>query len=74
MSAGITYCSAFPEAAIFRVITNSVQFRWTSSCIADPEYEPEDMLKAVIHALDSSKSSETPSLVVLVLLVWDETP
>ena len=73
MSDGITYCSAFPEDAVFGAIMNSFQFRWTGSCIANPEYEPEDMLKAVVHALASSKSSETSFLVVLTLLVWDDT-
>jgi len=32
------------------------------------------MLKAVLHALSSSESSETPFLVVLILLFWDDTP
>jgi len=73
MSDGIAYCSAFPEDAVFGAIINSFQFRWTSSCIANPEYEPEDMLKAVMHALASSESSEIQILVVLILLVWDET-
>ena len=54
MSDGIIYCSAFPEDAAFRAIINSFQFRWTSSCIANLEYEPEDMLKADLHALASS--------------------
>ena len=54
MSDGITYCSAYPEDAVFGAIINSFQFRWTSSCIANPEYEPENMLKAVLHALESS--------------------
>ncbi len=71
---GIIYCSAFMEDAVFEAIINSFQFRWTSSCIANPEYEPEDMLKAVLHALASSERSETLILVVLILPVWDNTP
>ncbi len=54
MSDGITYCSAFPEDMVFGAILSSFQFQWTRSCIANPEYEPEDMLKAVLHALASS--------------------
>jgi hypothetical protein len=54
MSDGIAYCSSFSEDAVFGAIINSFQFRWTSSCIASPEYEHEDMLKAVLHALASS--------------------
>jgi len=74
MSGGITYCSSFPEDAVFRAFINSFKFRWTSSCIANPEYKPEDMLKAFLHALASSESNETPFLVVLVLPIWDDTP
>ena len=53
MSGGISYCSAFPEVEIFGAITDSFLYRWTGSCIANPEYEPHDMLKAVLHALAS---------------------
>jgi hypothetical protein len=74
MSDGITYCPAFHEDAVFGAMINSFQFRWTSSCIANPENQPEDMLKSVLHALASSKRRETPFLVVLILTVWYETP
>jgi len=74
MSDGISYCSAFPEDEIFGVTTDSFRYRWTGSCIANPEYEPEEMLKAVPHALSSSEVQDTPFLVVLILSVWDETP
>ena len=56
MSSGISYCSAFPEDEIFGATTDSFRYRWTGSCIANPEYEPEDMLKAVLHALSSSEA------------------
>jgi len=69
MPEGITYCSPFLEDAVFGASMNSFQFRWTSSSITSLEYEPENMLKAVLHALASSKSSETPFLVVLILPV-----
>ncbi len=32
------------------------------------------MLRAVIHALASSDSQDTPFLVVLILPVWEDTP
>jgi hypothetical protein len=70
MSGGISYRSAFPEDEIFGAITDSFLYRWTDSCIANPEYEPKDMLKAVLHAL----ASYTPFLAVLILPVWDDTP
>jgi len=74
MHDGITYCSAFSDDAVFKAMINSFQFRTTSSCIANPEYEPEDMLKVVMYALASSENSKTPFLAVLVLHVWDDTP
>ena len=74
MSGGISYCSAFPEDEIFGATTDSFRYRWTGSCIANPEYEPEDMLKAVLHALSFSEVQYTPFLVVLILHVWDDTP
>ena len=74
ISDGITYHSAFPKDAVFGAIMNSFQLRWTSSCIVDLEYEPEDMLKAVVYALASSESNKNPFLIVLILPVWDDTP
>ena len=74
MTDGITYYSAFPEDTVFGAIINSYQFQCTGSCIANPEYEPEDMLKAILHAMASSESTETPFLFVLILPIWGETP
>jgi hypothetical protein len=65
----ITYCSVFPEDAVFGAIINSFQFRWTSSYIANPEYEHEDMLKAVLHALASFVSNEILFLLCQPLLI-----
>jgi hypothetical protein len=48
MTEGMTYCSDFPEDVNFGAILDSFLYRWTASCIAKPEYEPEDMLKAVL--------------------------
>ena len=47
--------------------TDSFRYRWTGSCIANLEYEPEDMLKAVLYALSSSEVQDCPFLVVLIL-------
>jgi hypothetical protein len=74
MSGGISYCSAFPEDKIFGATTDSFLYRWTGSCIANLEYEKEDMLKAVLHALSSSESQDIPFLVVLILPFWEDTP
>ena len=56
------------------MIIYSFKFRWTNSVIASSEYEPEDKLKAVLHALVSSETSATPFLIVLVLPIFDDTP
>jgi hypothetical protein len=49
MNEGMIYCLAFPEDVNFGAILDSFLYRWTASCIANPEYEPEDMLKAVLR-------------------------
>jgi hypothetical protein len=67
MSGGIAFCSAFPEDKILGAIPDLFLYRWTSSCIANPEYEPQDMLKSALHALASSESPDTTFLVVLIL-------
>ena len=54
MSCGISYFSAFPEDEIFGAIIDSFLYRGTGSCIANQEYELEDMLKGALHALASS--------------------
>ena len=69
----MTYCSVFPEDENFRAVINFFLFRWTSSCIANPECDPEDMLKAVLHVLALSECTNTPFLVVMILPVWDGT-
>jgi len=58
-----------PGDEIFGATTDSFRYRWTGSCIANLEYEPEDMLKAVLYALSSSEVQDTPFLVVLILPV-----
>ncbi len=71
MSGGTAYCSAFPKDETFGAITDSFRYRGTGSCIANPEYEPDDMLKAVLHALSSSETQDTHFPVVLIL--WEDT-
>jgi hypothetical protein len=74
MTEGMTYCSTFPDDTNFGANIYSFQYRWTASCIANPEYEPEDMLKAVLHALASSEHTDDPFLAVMTLPVWDDSP
>jgi hypothetical protein len=74
MTDGISYCSTFPEDEIFGAITYSFLYRWIGSCIANPEYELKDMLKAVLRALASLESPDTLFLMVLILPIWEDTP
>jgi len=74
MEPGITYCAAYPEDSTFGALRDAFSYRLTSSCTANPEYDPGDMKKAILHALASSTNITTPFLVVLVLPVWEDTP
>jgi hypothetical protein len=74
MIGGISYGTAFPADEAFVAITDAFSYRWTGSRIANLEYEPDDILKAVIHALASSESQYIPFLVVLILPSWEDTP
>jgi hypothetical protein len=74
MAAGITYCSTFLEDDVFGAVINAFLFRWTISCIANSEYDPEDMLKVILLAIASSECTEIPLSVILTLPVWEDTP
>jgi hypothetical protein len=51
---GIKYCLVFPGDETFAAVIHFFFFRRTSCRIANPEYEPGDMVKVVLHALASS--------------------
>ena len=74
MEPWITYCTAYQEDSAFGAIFDAFSYRLTGSCIANPEYDPGDMRKAILHALASSTDTTTPLLVVIVLPVWEDTP
>ena len=74
MTNGLSDCSAFQEDETFGTITVSFLYRWSVSRISVPEYKLEDILKAVLHALDSPKVADTPFLVVLIFSIWEDTP
>ena len=38
MTDGLTYCSAFQDDIHFGAILDSFRYRWTASCMANPEY------------------------------------
>ena len=68
-----TYFSAFKEDQDFGAIHDCHSYRWTGSCVANPEYIAADMRKAVRHAL-ASASYDSPFLCLLILPRWDDTP
>ena len=74
MEPGITYCTAYPEDSPFGALYDAFSYRLTGSCTANPEYDPGDMRKAILHALAPSTNITTPFLVVMVLPVWEDTP
>ena len=74
MNPNVEFCTAFPEDANFGAHFNSFSYRLTGSCVANPEYEPQDMRKAVLHALASSTVSPSPLLVVFILPAWEDSP
>ncbi len=51
MNPNVEYFTAFPEDANFGAHYDSFSYRLSGSCIANPKYEPEDMRKAVRHAI-----------------------
>jgi hypothetical protein len=69
----IAYCTAYPEDSAFGALHETFSYRLIGSCVANPEYDPGDMRKAILYALASSTDTTTPLLVVLVLLVWKDT-
>jgi hypothetical protein len=68
----ITYCTAYPEDSAFGALHDAFSYRLARSCIANLEYNPGDLKKAILHALASSTDTTTPFLVVLVLPVWED--
>ena len=69
-----TYYSAYQEDAIFGARHDSFSVSWRGHCVGNPEYEHEDMLNAMQHAIDSAESSPQPFTCILVLPRWKDTP
>ena len=69
-----TYYSAYQADAPFGARYNWFLYSWRGHCVANPEYEHEDMLKAMQHAIASANASPQPFSCVLVLPRWKDTP
>ncbi len=74
MEPGITYCTAYPEDSSFGALHDAFNYCLTGSRTANPEYDPGDMRKAILHVLASFIDTTTPFLVIIVLPVWEGTP
>ncbi len=74
MNPNVDYCTTFQDNAIFGALFVAFSYRWTGSCIANPEYEPADMRKTILHALACTTSSANLFLVVLILPAWENSP
>ena len=74
MTEGITYYTAFPEDSCFGAHLNAIGIRWAGSCAANLKYEPGEVRKSVLSALRLSEDAHTPFMVVIILLVWEDTP
>jgi hypothetical protein len=74
MNPNVDYCTAFQDDASFGALYDAFSYRWTASCLANPEYEPSDMRKTILHALACATSFTNPFLVVLILPAWEDSP
>jgi ribonuclease HI len=66
------YWSAHEEDQKFGARWDAYSCLWTGYSVANPEYEDEDMDKAVMTALKSATLASTPTMTVLVLPAWTE--
>ena len=74
LAPGLTYCSAFPEDVVFGATHDCMQYQWTGSNEANPEYEPADMLAAMRRAIESACATDLPFSCVLILPYWKDSP
>ena len=71
MLPGVTFCSPLKEDEAFGAVHDAFSFRWTGACSAHPAPVPEDMHRAVSHAVASAGHSDTPFLCFLALPSWE---
>jgi hypothetical protein len=66
------YWSAHEQDKVFGAIWDTYKNAWTGFSVANPEYEDDDMDKAVQWALWSARKTEVPTLTVMVLPAWTD--
>ena len=74
MNPNVDYCTSFQDNAIFGALFDAFIYRCTISCLANPEHEPADMRKTILHAIACATSSANAFLVVLILPAWEDSP
>eukprot|EP00877_Chromochloris_zofingiensis_P011125 jgi/Chrzof1/6266/UNPLg00844.t1 len=66
-----TYYSLYPEDSIFGATTNAYSCPWTGAAEVNPEYEPDDMQKAMKWAIGTATQvTDTPVYNVMILPHW----
>jgi hypothetical protein len=66
------YWSMYEEDAVFGAQHDAYSHRWTGGYEANPEYEDEEMDKAVGWAVNSALASQEPTLTIFILPAWDD--
>jgi ribonuclease HI len=67
------YWSCHERDQLFGAQHNAYSVQWTGYSVANPEYEANQLEKAVAWAVHSARATDTPTLTVFVLPAWSET-
>ena len=67
------YWSCHERDQLFGAHHDAYSCHWTGYSVANPEYEPKDMEKAVAWAVHSARTATTPTLTVFILPAWTES-
>ena len=67
------YWSCHERDQLFGAHHDAYSCHWTGYSVANPEYEPKDMDKAVAWAVHSARTATTPTLTVFILPAWTES-
>ena len=64
------YWSCFERDQIFGALHDAYSHKWTGLSVANPEYDSQEMYKAVSWAVHSSQATDHPTLTAFVLPAW----
>ena len=73
MDPNVNYYTIFQDYVTFGAQDKAYSYRWTGSCIAVPEHEPDYIIKIVLQALACSIATEKPLLVGMILPAWEDS-